>query len=127
MAEIEASLEPRAVGAVSIVGGTCSISSRIEFSVSVPFSVNLIDGMSRPVIDIRHVLVDPSIHELDISGWVLALYTMLPMPRDCSAMLGDDIRDGLVELVDEKVSAIEEGNDQNGGRAVVYQSPARDR
>jgi hypothetical protein len=108
-------LEPRSVGLISIIGGTCDVRAVVPFQARVAFTLEVSDDRTRPEVDVRFVLASGSLESHTVSGSLTALYFGFPHPMDCSDNLHDKIGEGMAEQINERLRALT-GDEETEGK-----------
>lgn len=101
-------LEPRSIGLVSFISGTCSVESFMTFRATATFTIDLTPDGARPLIDIGgiDVAVDPPAF-VTSNGNIWALGLVFPFSYSCRNF-EDRIEDGIVEKTDELATSVDD-------------------
>ena len=109
-ASMSLSVDPVAVGIVSILSGTCSLDANLDLTAAVSARLGLEAENDRPKLVVHVDDVGANLTSLHSSGTVLALLGIVPTDKSCSE-LQDSFSNGIKQkLKDGIADALKDGS-----------------
>ena len=106
IATIQATVYPREWG---IVDGSCQVSAALPVNATVTFSLGLNPDRSKPRVIIHGLTASASINYLTASGEVWAWWS--PFALSCHNAVEDNIRDRVIQRIDETIGGLADNQD----------------
>lgn len=98
-------LKPRAAGFVSILSGSCSVTAQAQVAMDIGVTVGFDSTGTKLETHIAVLQASATTSNVQASGTLLALYTVIPGPMSCGTIEGD-ISDGISKKVKSAVGSL---------------------